>query len=161
MSTTKKNARQFNNQFQQEKSKLNETLQNLDKFNEISKSLIDSSEHNNYVKELDRFFYSNTEINVIQLFLSNRLQATFMFALKFFIEIYKVNEFQTRNHYFQHLKNELVEYLKSQNKNDQFIQESSKWLKFQIKHFYGVISGYQPVPSLPLLDDFESYFRES
>lgn len=68
---------------------------------------------------------------------------------------------QTRNHYFQHLKNELVEYLKSQNKNDQFIQESCAWLEFQIKHFYGVISGYRTVPSLTLLDDFEFYFRES
>ena len=115
MSTTEKNANTFNNQVQQEKSKLNDTLQNLNKFEAISKSLLDVSGENDYVKELDKFVYGNTEINVVQLFLSNRYQAAFMFALKFFIEIYKVNDFPTRNHYFQHLKDELIEYLKSQN----------------------------------------------
>ena len=159
MSATKKNVNIFNNQVQQEKSKLNDTLQNLNKFEAISKSLLDVSGENDYVKELDKFFYSNTEINVVQLFLSNRYQAAFMFALKFFIEIYKVNDFPTRNHYFQHLKDEMVEYLKSQNQEDQLILESCLWLQVQIKHFQGVVLGYQHnVPSLPLLDNLESYF---
>lgn len=159
MSATKKNVNIFNNQVQQEKSKLNETLQNLDKFEAISKSLLDVSGENDYVKELDKGFYSNPEINVVQLFLSNRYQAAFMFALKFFIEIHKVNDFPTRNHYFQHLKYEMVEYLKSQNKDDQLILESCLWLQVQIKHFQGVVLGYQHnVPSLPLLDNLESYF---
>lgn len=162
MSTTKNNVIKFNNQVQQEKSKLNETLQNLDKFEAISKSLLDISGENDYVKELDKFFYGNTEINVVQFFLSNRYQAAFMFALKFFIEIYKVNDFQTRNDYFQHLEGEMVEYLKMQNKDDQFIQESCLWLKAQIKQFQGVVLGYRPkVSSLPLLDDLESYFQKS
>lgn len=161
MSTTKNNVIKFNNQVQQEKSKLNETLQNLNKFEAISKSLLDVSGKNDYVKELDKFFYGNTEINVVQLFLSNRYKAAFLFALKFFIEIYKVNDFPTRNHYFQHLKDEMVEYLKSQNQEDQFIQESCVWLEFQIEHFKGVVSGYHNVPSLPLLDDLESYFQKS
>lgn len=159
MSTTKKHVTTFNNQVQQEKSKLNETLQNLDKFEAISKSLLDVSGENDYVKELNKGFYSNPEINVVQLFLSNRYQAAFMFALKFFIEIHKVNDFSTRNHYFQHLKDEMVEYLKSQNKDDQLILESCLWLQVQIKHFQGVVLGYQHnVPSLPLLDNLESYF---
>ena len=162
MSTTEKNANTFNNQVQQEKSKLNDTLQNLNKFEAISKSLLDVSGENDYVKELDKFFYGNTEINVVQLFLSNRYQAAFMFALKFFIEIYKVNDFPTRNHYFQHLKDELIEYLKSQNQEDQFIQESCVWLEFQIEQFKGVVSGcFDNVPSFPLLNDLESYFQKS
>jgi hypothetical protein len=162
MSTTKKHVTTFNNQVQQEKSKLNETLQNLDKFETISKSLLDVSGENDYVKDLDKFFYNNTEINVVQLFLSNRYQAVFMFALKFFIEIYKVNDFPTRNHYFKHLKDEMVGYLKSQNKEDQFIQESCLWLEFQIKHFQNVVLGYRHnVSSLPLLDNLESYFQKS
>ncbi len=162
MANTKNNVVTFDNQVQQEKSKLNETLQNLDKFETISKSLLDVSDENDYVKELDKFFYNNTEINVVQLFLSNRYQAAFMFALKFFIEIYKVNDFPTRNHYFQHLKDEMVEYLKSQNKEDQFIQDSCMWLEFQIKHFQNVVSGCRHnVPSLPLLDNLESYFQKS
>lgn len=162
MSATKNNVTTFNNQVQQEKSKLNETLQNLDKFETISKSLLDVSGENDYVKELDKFFYDNPEINMVELFLSNRYKAAFMFALKFFIEIYKVNDFQTRNHYFQHLKDEMVGYLKSQNKEDQFIQESCLWLEFQIKHFQNVVLGCRHnVPSLPLLDNFESYFQKS
>lgn len=162
MSTTKKHVTTFNNQVQQEKSKLNETLQNLDKFETISKSLLDVSGENDYVKDLDKFFYNNTEINVVQLFLSNRYQAVFMFALKFFIEIYKVNDFPTRNHYFQHLKDEMVEYLKSQNKDDQFIQDSCVWLEFQIKQFKGVVSDcFDNAPSFPLLSNLESYFQKS
>ena len=162
MSTTKNNVIKFNNQVQQEKSKLNDTLQNLDKFEAISKSLLDVSSENDYVKELYKGFYSNPEINVVQLFLSNRYQVAFMFTLKFFIEIYKVNDFQTRNDYFQHLEDEMVGYLKSQNKEDQFIQESCLWLKAQIKQFQGVVLGYRPkVSSLPLLDDLESYFQKS
>ena len=113
------------------------------------------------MKELDKFFYSNIDINVVQLFLSNNYQAAFMFAFKFYVEIYKVNDFQTRNQYFQHLKDEMIEYLKSQNKENQFIQESCAWLEFQIKHLQCVISCYQPVPSLPLLDNLESYFQNS
>lgn len=162
MSTTEKNANTFNNQVQQEKSKLLETLQNLDKLEAISKSLLDVSGENDYVKELDKFFYGNSEINMVQLFLSNRYQASFMFAFKFFIEIYKVNDFQTRTHYFQHLEDEMVEYLKMQNKDDQFIQESCIWLKVQIKQFQGIVFGYlHKVSSLPLLDDLESYFQKS
>ena len=162
MSTTKNNVITFNNQFQQEKSKLTATLQNLDKFETISKSLLDVSGENDYVKELDKFFYDNPEINMVELFLSNRYQVAFMFALKFFIEIHKVNDFQKRNHYFQHLKDEMVEYLKSQNKDNQFIQESCLWLQVQIKHFQNVVLGYKHnVPSLPLLDDLESYFQKS
>jgi hypothetical protein len=162
MSTTKNNVIKFNNQIQQEKSKLNDTLQNLNKFEAISKSLLDVSGENDYVKELDKFFYGNTEINVVQLFLSNRYQAAFMFALKFFIEIYKVNNFQTRNHYFQHLEDEMVAYLKLQNKNNQFILESCLWLKAQIKQFKGVVSGcFDNVSSFPLLNDLESYFQKS
>lgn len=162
MANTKNNVVTFDNQVQQEKSKLNETLQNLDKFETISKSLLDVSGENDYVKKLYKGFYSNPEINVVQLFLSNRYQAAFMFALKFFIEIYKVNDFPTQNHYFQHLEDEMVEYLKMQNKDDQFIQESCLWLKAQIKQFQGVVLGYRPkVSSLPLLDDLESYFQKS
>lgn len=162
MANKKNNVVTFDNQVQQEKSKLNDTLQNLDKFEAISKSLLDVSSENDYVKELYKGFYSNPEINVVQLFLSNRYQVAFMFALKFFIEIYKVNDFQTRNDYFQHLEDEMVGYLKSQNKEDQFIQESCLWLKAQIKQFQGVVLGYRPkVSSLPLLDDLESYFQKS
>jgi hypothetical protein len=162
MANKKNNVVTFDNQVQQEKSKLNDTLQNLDKFEAISKSLLDVSSENDYVKELYKGFYSNPEINVVQLFLSNRYQVAFMFALKFFIEIYKVNDFQTRNDYFQHLEDEMVTYLKLQNKDDQFIQESCIWLKAQIKQFQGVVLGYRhKVSSLPLLDDLESYFQKS
>lgn len=159
MANTKNNVVTFDNQVQQEKSKLNETLQNLDKFETISKSLLDVSGENDYVKELDKFFYGNTEINVVQLFLSNRYQAAFIFALKFFIEIHKVNDFPTQNHYFQHIKDEMVEYLKMQNKNNYFIQDSRVWLEFQIKQFKGVVSGcFDNAPSFPLLSNLESYF---
>lgn len=164
MATKKSDVIKFDNQVQKEKSKLNETLQNLDKFDVISKSLLDvnNSYNNDYVKELYKGFYSNPEINVVQLFLSNRYQASFMFALKFFIEIYKVYNFHTCNYYFEHLEDEMVAYLKSQHKDDQFIQESCIWLKVQIKQFQGVVLGYRhKVSSLSLLDDLESYFQKS
>lgn len=56
MATKKSNVIKFDNQVQQEKSKLNETLQNLDKFEAISKSLLDVSGENDYVKELYKGF---------------------------------------------------------------------------------------------------------
>ena len=56
----------------------------------------------------------------------------------------------------------MVEYLKSQNKEDQFIQDSCVWLEFQIKQFKGVVSGcFDNAPSFPLLSNLESYFQKS
>ena len=114
----------FNERLQQETSKLNTTLQNLDKFEEIAQSLLDShyNDNNIYVKELHRMFYGDSGINIVELFLSNRYQAAFIFAVKFFVTIYKVKSFKTQYDYFKHIEDEMMEYLKLQNQSNEFIQ---------------------------------------
>lgn len=154
----------FNERFQQEKSKLNATLQNLDKFEDIAQSLLDSydNDKNIYVKELYRMFYGDFGINIVELFLSNPYQAAFMFAVKFFVTIHKVKSFKTQYDYFKHIEDEMMEYLKLQNQSNEFIQSSCVWLKAQIKLFQGSTLGYQNNTSTyPLLDNFDAYFEAS
>ena len=158
------NLSKFNERFQKEKSKLNTTLQNLDKFEKIAQSLLDShyNDNNIYVKELHRMFYGDSGINIVEFFLSNRYQATFMFAVKFFVTIHKVKSFKTQYDYFKHIEDEMVAYLKLQNQNDEFIQSSCVWLKAQIKLFQGSTLGYQNNTSKnPLLENLDTYFESS
>ena len=154
----------FNERFQQEKSKLNATLQNLDKFEVIAQSLLDSydNDKNIYVKELYRMFYGDSGINNVELFLSNRYQAAFMFAVKFFVTIHQVTSFKTQYDYFKSIENEMIEHLKLQNQSNEFIQASCVWLKAQIKQFQGITLCYQNNTSThPLLDNFDAYFEPS
>ena len=154
----------FNERFQQEKSKLNATLQNLDNFEVIAQSLLDSydNDKNIYVKELYRMFYGDSGINIVELFLSNRYQAAFMFAVKFFVTIHQVTSFKTQYDYFKSIENEMMEHLQLQNQSNEFTQASCIWLKAQIKQFQGTTLGYQNnISTHPLLDNFDAYFEAS